>query len=342
MARHSKRNSHLARLNKAKQLRARNETAAVPASPSEDPTRASGPDFSPSAPSDSSDQAGAQDDDSELSPEESSSDDEDSDSSSEEPSETMAATSPNSNMGSFGMLRWTDEAEKAKNLKRTYGYGSNSTEKRRRRHQRELGRAAENTPKIVDLFKRQQELAVCMSSRPDPSVTPPRAVSQSALENQNKASALEDLEKLLRLKTEQIRKYGRILPPGSDFFRRHCMVKSFLYIQKQTTGKTRREMADVVATTFNRRRHTGKMIVKWERQWVKDRIIPESRAGKHKACLSLLEDEGILCAVRDFAKTQGEGKSSSFLKEKQYRAISILYNTCSFLWNSRNLVSHEP
>ena len=319
MARHSKQKAHLARLNRARQLQTRNVTVPRPEvsySPSDQPG-ASYPEVDPPTPCEP-DHASAQDEDSELSPEESSSDDEgESDSSAEELSETAGAISLSSNVGSVSMLRWIDEAEKAKTSKRPYGSGSRATEKRRRRHQRELGEAVENTLNIADLFKRQQELGVSTSSRPDPPfasvVTPLRVVSPSALANQTKASALKDLEKLLRLKTEQIRKYGRVLPPGSDYFRRHYLVKSFLYVQQQTTGKTRREMANIVATTANKGGHTGKMIVKWERQWIKDRTIPESRAGKHNACLSLLDDEGILCAVRDFAKTQGEGKSSSLL-----------------------------
>jgi hypothetical protein len=345
MARHSKQKAHLARLNRARQLQTRNVTVPAPEvsySPSDRPGASYpelNPSFDPSTPCDEllNDHASAQDEDSELSSEESSSDDEgESDSSAEEMSEAIGAPSLGSDMGSVGMLRWTDEAEKAKTLKRPYGSGSDSTEKRRRRHQRELGEAAKNTLNIADLLKRQQELGTSMSSRPDPPstsvVTPLRVVSPSVLANQTKASALKDLEKLLRLKTEQIRIYGRVLPPTSDFFRRHCMVKSFLYVQQQTTGKTRREMANAVATTFNRGGHTGRMIIKYERQWIEDRTIPESRAGKHNASLSLLEDEGILCAVRDFTKTQGEGKSSSFLlKIRQgYMLIIICAYTYSF------------
>ena len=319
MARHTKQKAHLARLGRAKRLGARNRTIL----PSEDPDRAgaSSQEISQasihSAPSElSGNWNNIQEEDSELSSEESSSDDEaGSESCSEELSENPVSTSLNSSMGDFGMLQWTDKAEKAKTSKRPYGSGSGSTEKRRRKHQRELGQAAEGTLNIASLFKRQQELAISTSNRPNPPspLTPPSVVSQGALEKQERASAIKDLETLLRLRTEQIRKYGHIIFPGSDLFRRHCMIRSFLYIQQQTTGKTRQQMADIVAATFNRRGHTGKKIVTWEKQWIRGRTIPESRAGKHKACLSLLEDDGILCAVRDFAKTQGEGKLSGFL-----------------------------
>jgi hypothetical protein len=161
MARHSKQKAHLARLNRARQLQTRNVTVPAPEvsySPSDRPG-ASYPEFDP--PSDPptpceplNDHASAQDEDSELSSEESSSDDDgESDSSAEEMSEAVGAPSLGSDMGSVGMLRWTNEAEKAKTSKRPYGSGSDSTEKRRRRHQRELGEAAENTLNISDLFK---------------------------------------------------------------------------------------------------------------------------------------------------------------------------------------------
>jgi ABC-type ATPase with predicted acetyltransferase domain len=67
-------------------------------------------------------------------------------------------------------------------------------------------------------------------------------------------------------------------------------------------------MAIAVAKDYNRREYTGRKIVKWEKEWVQNRRIPESKAGKHKVSLSLLDDEATLCAIRDFMKTQGEGR----------------------------------
>ena len=115
---------------------------------------------------------------------------------------------------------------------------------------------------------------------------------------------------LLNSKREQIRKYGRMLVHEGDFYRRHCIVRNFMYMQKERNEsgrvQSRQKMAEMVAITFDRRQHTGRKIVTWERQWIEGGKIPESKAGKHRARLSWLEDEGILCGIRDFAKSQGE------------------------------------
>ncbi len=43
--------------------------------------------------------------------------------------------------------------------------------------------------------------------------------------------AAHDLEELLRLKTQQIEKYGQKLSPKSSYLCRHQMVRSFLWMQ---------------------------------------------------------------------------------------------------------------
>jgi hypothetical protein len=201
-------------------------------------------------------------------------------------------------------LEWSEEA--GKYLKRQYGVGSRSTRKRQRMHERELEQAASNTFNIVDLFKRQQDLGVSLKSTRSTEKSNPGPRSKKRIQPGEKNSALDDLNRLLKSKTAQIKKYGYILCPESDFDRRHRMVRSFLFQQKEKNG-SRREMATAVAKDYNRRGHTGREIVKWEKEWIRSRKIPESRAGKHKASLSLLDDEATLCALRDFMKTQDEG-----------------------------------
>jgi hypothetical protein len=88
------------------------------------------------------------------------------------------------------------------------------------------------------------------------------------------------------------------------------MVRSFLYLQQNGNylKESRKQMANTVAATFNRNGHVVRKLLQWEKCWMDSRTIPKSKAGKHKAGLSWLEDEGILCAVRDFVKTEGESK----------------------------------
>jgi hypothetical protein len=52
-------------------------------------------------------------------------------------------------------------------------------------------------------------------------------------------------------------------------------------------------------------------IVQWEKSWIKDRTIPESKAGKHKHNISWMDDEGLLSAVQEFIKSQGESQLES-------------------------------
>jgi len=207
------------------------------------------------------------------------------------------------------LLAWKEGA--GQSLKRQYGTGSQSTAKRQRRHQRELDQAASNTHKIFDIFKRQQDLGISMNDK-EQCFKVPRAkkVREEGQKERKLELGLEDMQKLLRSKTAQVKRYGHLLFPETDFHRRHSMVRSFLYMQKQKENMSggKRKIAEMVAATYNRRGHTAKKLLKWVKGWINDRTIPESKAGKHKACISLLENEGVLCAIRDFAKTQGEGK----------------------------------
>ena len=78
-----------------------------------------------------------------------------------------------------------------------------------------------------------------------------------------------DLEELLRLKRQQIDKYGYELSPKSSYYRRHLMVKSFLWMQsnkeKDNSHLTRTDLAQIVAQSFNKKKYTGRKIVQWER-----------------------------------------------------------------------------
>jgi len=207
-------------------------------------------------------------------------------------------------------LKWHAGAEKGSGLRNSYSGSSKSTIKRRRRDQRELERASANTHNILSLFKKQQK-----KNDEEQNITPTSlAVEQespSDSEESKRQLAVEELEKLLKSTREQAKKYGRMLPATSDFYRRHLMVRSFLYLQQQKDKlqlSRRRDIAAIVAANFKRGINTGRKIIQWEREWMRHRRIPESRAGKHSACLSWLADEGVLCAVREFAVSQGEGK----------------------------------
>jgi hypothetical protein len=203
-------------------------------------------------------------------------------------------------------LKWHKGAGKGTGLRSSYSGSSKSTRKRHRRRQRELERASANTANILGLFKKQQE-------KKDGQVTTSTSLEESRRDSKEsrRRLAIEELEKLLQSPREQVKRYGRVLRPTSDFYRRHLLVRSFFYLQQQKDTlrlSRRREIAILAAANFKRGKSTGRKIVRWEKEWLAHRRIPESKAGKHSACLSWLEDEGVLCAVREFVVSQGEGK----------------------------------
>jgi predicted Zn-dependent protease len=188
-------------------------------------------------------------------------------------------------------LEWKESA--GKSLKRPYGSGSERTMKRRRRHQRELEQAAANTRNIVDIFKQQQGLKA-------PAKRAGRSSQQLRLEKLNRA--LDDLDRLIKSSKALVRTYGHIVVSEGDFDRRYRMVRAFLHRQKNK-DRRRCEMAMEVAKAFGRSKPTARNIIKWE-EWIAHRRLPKSKAGKHRACMSLLDNKRILCAIQDLVPFQ--------------------------------------
>lgn len=46
-------------------------------------------------------------------------------------------------------------------------------------------------------------------------------------------------------------------------------------------------------------------IVRWERSWVENKVIPEIQARKNKYTISLIEDEELITDVCTYIKAQG-------------------------------------
>ena len=119
--------------------------------------------------------------------------------------------------------------------------------------------------------------------------------------------ALKNLERLLDLVTEQEKKYGHRLSPQSNFYQRHLMVKHFCQAKKKKLlGQTRRDLAILVASTFNKGQTTARNIVRWQKSWVDDNEIPRRKEAKNYD--SWMSDEDVTMAVRDFARKQGDSK----------------------------------
>ena len=189
-------------------------------------------------------------------------------------------------------FRPTWEKDAGGYLRGVRGCGSSATDKRERRRKRDLEKSASRTRSIVEMFSVQQnknksnDKDSISAPIPAPSTTAHiqkggKDILETRIQLQTKAA--HDLRELLRLKSQQMDKYGHVLAPKSNHFRRHQMVQSFLWMQlnkeKDNQHSDRQGLARIVAQSFNKRVYTGRKIIQWERSWMKCRKIPDTKAG---------------------------------------------------------------
>ena len=118
--------------------------------------------------------------------------------------------------------------------------GSSATKKGENRRNRELEKSAFQTRSIVEMFSIQhnknqssdKDLTLEATSAPPP----PKFSRLGRLQKvetlfEAQTRAAHDLGELLRLKTNQIDRYGHVLDYKSNLYRRHQMVQSFLWVQ---------------------------------------------------------------------------------------------------------------
>ena len=251
----------------------------------------------------------------EISSDDSSSSDSDEDEDSDDDMPTDSLNTSESIAESRMGLCWNDEA--GNHIRGPRGT-SKSTEKRARRHQRELEKAASQSHSIVHLFQGQQNLGLSMQAHLEMA----QEDKEKPREDEEKArqEALDDLKRLLHHEEEQRNKYGKPFATGKNFQRRHLMVESFLALQQQKQelpDPSRRGLATLVARNYGKGGHTVRKIVQWEKSWVKDRTIPESKTGTHRHNSSWMDDKALLSAVQEFIKSQGEGQLKTSLPAKR-------------------------
>ena len=78
-------------------------------------------------------------------------------------------------------------------------------------------------------------------------------------------------------------------------------------------GKSRCDLAIMVAHSHNARGGTARQIVRWERSWVENRVIAETQAKKNKDTFFWIEDEELIIDICTYIKAQGDSI------HKQYR-----------------------
>lgn len=146
-------------------------------------------------------------------------------------------------------------------LRGVHGAGSQSAIERQQRSKRESQLQASQCYSIKAMFQRQMtmpkrlskkeqlaQLGVFVGESTQASLNSIEPLTPACLPPMNKKEtlkklqeeALETMNRLLNLVTEQEKKYGCRLAPQSNFYQRHLMVKHFLAIQtRRTPDQTR-------------------------------------------------------------------------------------------------------
>lgn len=218
------------------------------------------------------------------------------------------------------LLTWKASGED--NFRQAYGKGSRSTTKREKKRVKALQEEAKKSLSIQDMWKRaaergsekgsttEKELPVAVS-------TPLVSLKWGYLSLTDEVSpeisrdlALSDLNHLLSHSSKQVEKYRQVFYPNTNFLWRHEMVLGLLCIQKRRAnykGKTRHQLATIVANVDDWGESTAQSLIRWEKSWVKDRMIPESKAGKHQHNFSWMEDEDLILDLWAFTKESKNG-----------------------------------
>ena len=128
---------------------------------------------------------------------------------------------------------WKDNA--GNYLRGISGCGSLSSEKRKRRRNRDLEKSASQTRSIVEMFSTQHSKHQSHNNDVTPYIPPAASLSQTLQQVKSlfkrQTQAAHNLGELLRLKTQQIDKYGYVLDSKSNLYCRHQIVQSFLWMQ---------------------------------------------------------------------------------------------------------------
>ena len=207
--------------------------------------------------------------------------------------EDLGGTLSQPPLNAFTQLQYRKEADNL--LRGGYGNGSRRTDQRRACEQRERSKIASKCYSIVDMFKKQKCTAAESSSISDEQ---PKNCRQNAQ---------KELEDLLRLKVIMKDKFGPNGLQGARL-RRYELVRSFFWAREKSPEKSRKDVALQVANSFNRGEHTARKILIWEQQWVIKREIEPTRCTASVNAVSMLEDNGVLLAAREYISGAGESK----------------------------------
>src|SRR5947209_17316377 len=151
------------------------------------------------------------------------------------------------------VLKYKDGA--GSQLRGFYGAGSRATKYRRASEQHERMKVASQCYSIAAMFNNQKV----------------QAKSSPIIQSKARQEAKEEIETLLRLKTITQKKFG---PEGITLAtrRRYEMVRSFYWTTGISPRISRKQAALNVANAVNRGNLQQRQILKWEKQWMVDRL----------------------------------------------------------------------
>lgn len=214
-------------------------------------------------------------------------------------------------------IKWNKEAES--NLQEMYGKGSRASLTRQKKSARDLELEASKIYKLGELWKRHTDRVTSTTNSPDelaslpelgpinrvislsnvpPGCLPP--LSQEGVKENLRIDEPKDLSRLLKLVTEQEKKYECRLSPHSNLYRRHLMVQQFFQLQlKIHSSSIRRTLSHQIAQAFGRGKSIGRSIVRWGNSWIDLRKIPEQKERKNSSLW--MYDVDVSDAIQKFA-----------------------------------------
>lgn len=223
----------------------------------------------------------------------------------------------------FSMLGWKPGGDK--HLRGAWGAGSQSGIERRVRDGKQYQEQASQSYSLKAMVEKNKTVAAEQAQEraqveerlinisdnaglardiPITAACNPPISKRQALYNL-RVDALESLTRLLDLVTEQEKKYGYRLGLQSNFYQRHLMVKHFLASQKhQKLRQKRFELAEAVASTFDRGQTTAQNIIHWENSWVDYGKIPRQDDDENSPVW--MDDEDLKISIRNFTKKEGQ------------------------------------
>jgi hypothetical protein len=140
----------------------------------------------------------------------------------------------------------------------------------------------------------------------------PRSIPPS-LKTEILKSAVADMKKLLKSKTRA--------PRGQDLTR-HQQVLQFMNVQlKNSRESPRMVLAEIVANMHCKGRDVAERIIKTEKEWIKNRVVPSGQQGRSAKVPSMMEDAGTRAMVEEYVEAGGGagGITAVGLKEKVER-----------------------